>query len=112
MAALRAEEPRCGRAKQKRDGGEGGGKAKSGKAGVGEIEERGHGEGVVADAAMGEEVADVGDERKMTGGPEAVCEGEGDGETEDSERGVGDGYPAAGGGLAISFQLFGSQFFS
>ncbi len=54
---------------------EGGGKSEGGEAGAGEVEEVRHGEGVVADAAVGEEVADVGDEREVAGGPEAVGEG-------------------------------------
>jgi hypothetical protein len=76
-----------------------GGEAQGGEAGAGEVEEVRHGEGVVADAAMGEEVADVGDEREVAGGPEAVGEGDGDGEAEDGEGGVGDGDPAAGGAV-------------
>ena len=50
--------------------------AKRGEAGTGEVEEVGHGEGVVAYAAVGEEVADVGNEGDVAGGPEAVGEGE------------------------------------
>ena len=56
-----------------------------------------HGEGVVADAAVGEQIADVGDEGEVAGAPEAEAEGDGDGEAEDGEGGVGDGDPAAGG---------------
>ena len=79
-----------GRAEAEGERGERGGKAQGGEAGAGEVEECGHGEGVVADAAMGEEVADVGDEGEMAGGPEAVDEGDGDGDAEDGEGGVGD----------------------
>jgi hypothetical protein len=48
----------------------------------------------VVEQAGGEEAADLEDEP---------------GEDEDDDRAWG---PAAGGGLAISFQVFGSQFFS
>src|ERR1035438_2281115 len=37
-----------------------GGQTQRGKAGAGEVEQAGHGEGVVADATMGEQVANVG----------------------------------------------------
>ena len=57
----------------------------------------GHGEGVVAYAAMGEEVSDVGDVREVAGGPEAVGEGGCGGDSDDGEGRVGDGDPAAGG---------------
>ena len=49
----------------------------------------GHGEGVVSYAAVGEEVADVGDEGEVARGPEAVGEGDGDGDADDGEGGVG-----------------------
>ncbi len=61
VAALLAEQPGDGRAEGEGEGGEGGGQAQGGEGGAGEVEEVRHGEGVVADAAMGEEVADVGD---------------------------------------------------
>ena len=102
---LRAQEPCCGGADEEGEGGEDGGKAQGGEAGAGEVEEGGHGEGVVADAAVGEEVADVGDEGDVAGGPEAVGEGEGDGDAEDGEGGVGDGDPAAG-GLGLRSRCF------
>ena len=51
------------------------GRRRAAKDAAGEVEEVGHGEGVVADAAVGEEVADVGDEGVVAGGPEAVGEG-------------------------------------
>ena len=73
------------------------GRRRAAKDGAGEVEEVRHGERVVADAAMGEEVADVGDEGEMARGPEAVGEGDGDGEADDGEGGVGEGDPAAGG---------------
>src|SRR5271156_1064583 len=93
MAALRAEEPRCGRAKSEGEHGKARGEPEGGEAWTGEVEEGGHGEGVVADTAMGEEIADVGDEGEMAGGPEAVGEGERDGDAEGGEGGVGRGDP-------------------
>ena len=97
MASLCAEGPCCCRADEKRKGCEDSGESEGCEAGACEVEERGHGEGIVADAAVGEEIADVRHEGDVAGGPEAVGEGEGDGEAEDSEGGVGGGDPAAGG---------------
>ncbi len=54
------------------------GRRSAAKRGAGEVEEVRHREGVVADVAVGEEVADVGDEGEMAGAPEAVAEGDGD----------------------------------
>ena len=60
----RAEHPGDGGSEGEGGEGERGGQAQRGEAGAGEVEEAGHGERVVADAAMGEQVADVGDERR------------------------------------------------
>ena len=99
VVAFGAEEPGDGGAKGKGEGGKGGGESERGEAGAGEIEEVRHGEGVVAYAAVGEEVADVGDEGEVAGGPEAKEERDGDGKADDGEGGVGDGDPAAGGAV-------------
>jgi hypothetical protein len=65
-----------------------------------------HREGVVADVAVGEEVADVGNEGEMAGAPEAVGEGDGDADSDDGEGGVGEGDPTAG-GVALGEGVFG-----
>ncbi len=77
MAAFGAEEPCDGGADGEGQCGEGGGKAEGGEA-MEPVRSKkcGHGEGVVAYAAVGEEVSDVGDEGEMAGGPEAVGEGD------------------------------------
>ena len=66
------------------------GQSEGGEAGAGEVEERGHRERVVAYAAMRQERADVGHERDVARGPEAVTEGGGDGEAEEGEGGMKD----------------------
>ena len=83
------------------------GRRSAAKLGPVRSKRRGHGEGVVADAAVGEEVADVGDEGEVAGGPEAVGEGESDGDAEDGEGGVGEGDPAAG-GFVFGVGVFGA----
>ena len=98
-SAARIEEPGDGRADEEGDEGERGGEAQGGEGVAGEVEEVRHGEGVVADVAMGEEFADVGDEGEMAGGPEAVGEGCGDGEAEGGVGGEGEGEGAAEGGV-------------
>ena len=97
VAAFCAQQPCDGGTDGEGDGGECGGQAQRGEAGAGEVEEVRHGEGVVADAAVGEEIADVGDEGEVAGAPEAVGEGDGGGDADDGEGGVGEGDPAAGG---------------
>ncbi len=96
MSVFGPKEPCCGRADEKGEGSEDSGEAKGGKAGAGEVEESRHGEGIVADAAVGEQVADVGNEGDVARGPEAIGEGERDGDAEDGEGGMGCGDPAAG----------------
>ncbi len=59
------EEPGDGGADEEGNEGERGGKAEGGEGGAGEVEEVRHGEGVVADVAVGEEIADVGDEGEV-----------------------------------------------
>ena len=83
MAAFGAKNPRDGGPEGAGDSSQRGGKAQSGEAGTGEVEEVRHGEGVVAYVAMGEEVADVGDVREVAGAPEAVGEGDGCGEADE-----------------------------
>jgi len=97
MAALRAEEPRYCWAKAECECCESGGKAERGEAGAGEVEETGHGEGVVADAAAGEEIADVGHEGEVTRCPETVGECDSDGDAQDGEDGVCSGDQTARG---------------
>ena len=91
MSALGAEEPRdrwteaeCQRCKR-------GGKTESGEAGAGEVEEAGHREGVVADAAVGEKVADVRHEGEVARCPEAVGECDCDRNAQDGEDAVSSG---------------------
>ena len=74
MAALCAQQPRDGRAEAKAMAASAAGRRSAAKLGIGEVEEVRHGEGVVADVAMGEEVADVGDEGEVARAPEAVGE--------------------------------------
>ena len=94
-----AEKPRCGGAKQEGDSGKGGRETKRGEAGAGEVEKRRHREGVVADATMGKQITDVGDEGFVAGDPEAVDQSDGDGNAEDREDGVSGGDPAACGAV-------------
>ena len=91
MTALGAEEPRYCRTEAECQSCERGGKAQSGEAGAGEVEEARHGEGVVADAAVGEEVSDVGHEGEVARCPETVGECDCDGDAEDGEDGVSRG---------------------
>ena len=65
MTLLYAQEPCGGRTDGEGDGCEGGGEPECSEAGAGEVEEVRHGEGVVAYAAMGEEITDVGDEGEV-----------------------------------------------
>ena len=101
-AAARVEDPGDGGADEEGDEGERGGEAQGGEGVAGEVEEVRHGEGVVADVAVGEELADVGDEGEVAGGPEAVGEGGGDGEAEEGVGGEGEGEGAAEGGVVGS----------
>src|ERR1700733_3632642 len=94
--ALAAKYPGEGGTEGEGQGCERGGETQGSEAGAGEIEEMGHGERVVSYAAMGEEVADVGDEGEAAGAPETVGQGDGDGEADDGKGGVADDYPAAG----------------
>src|SRR5438309_6262942 len=99
-----AQEPGCRGADEERECRESGGEAECGEAWAGEVEEARHGEGVIADVAVGEEVAYVGDEGDVAGCTEAVSEGDDDGYAEEGEGGVGCGDPAAGDGV---FGVFG-----
>ena len=74
--------------------GDEGRQTQSGEGRPGEVEEVGHGEGVVADAAVREQGADVGVEGQMARGPETVAEGQRDGEAEEGEGDVGGEYEA------------------
>ena len=60
---LQAQEPAGGGADEQGDGGENGGQAQGGEGRAGEVEEVGHGERVIAYGAMGQQGADVGDDR-------------------------------------------------
>ena len=97
MAALRAQCPCDSGTDGEGCQGKQCGQTQRGEAGAGEVEERGHGEGVVADAAMGEEVVNVGERGEVARGPEAEGQGCGDGDAEERESGVGEGDPAVGG---------------
>ena len=112
VAALGAQEP--GDCRPDAEGGKGEERRETqrGEAGAGEVEERGHGKGIVADAAMGEEIVDVGERGEVARGPQAEGQGRGDGDAEDGERGVGEGEPAAGGsrfGVAAGISAFGAR---
>ena len=99
VPALRAEKPSDGRAGKESYGGKRGWETQCREAGTGEVEDAGHGEGVVAYAPVGEDIADVGNEGQVAGAPEAVDQRDGNGHAEDGEGGVGDGDPASRGGV-------------
>ena len=97
VAALHAKSPGDGWAEAKSQEGEDGGEAEGGEGLAGQVEQMRGGEGVVADGAVGEEVADVWNEGEVAGVPEAVGQGGGDQCSENGEGGVGEADVAAAG---------------
>src|SRR5882757_2629609 len=95
MTPLHTQPPRYGRTKKESKCGERGRKTQRGEAGTGEVEEVRHRECVVADAAMGEHLADVGNEGQAARAPQAVDERRCSCEPYNRVGGVGKNNPAA-----------------
>ena len=93
---LQAQQPAGGGADEQSDGGEDGGQAQRGKRGAGEVEEVGHGERVVANGAMRQQGADVGDIGQIARDPESPGEGGGGEHADDGEGGLRAGEPGGG----------------
>src|SRR3982751_3172437 len=96
MAALGPEPPRSHGTHCEGDRRNRGGETQGGEAGSGEIEEVGHGEGIVAYAAVGEEFADIRDEGEFAGAPEAVAQCRCGGDTDHGVSDVRERDPASG----------------
>ena len=96
MPTFEAQKPPYSRTNEQSDGGEGRGKAQGGERCAGEIEEVGHGEGVVAYAAVGEQGANVVHEWQVARVPESPGEGCGDEDANDGEDSLRTGEPPGG----------------
>src|SRR5665213_3393313 len=87
VLAATAEQPPSGGADREGEESKACGESQRSEGRAGEVEEVGHGERVVAHAAVGEQVADIWNESKRAGAPQAVSKRGGNGEADD---GVGD----------------------
>ena len=72
------------------------GRRSAAKDGAGEVEEVGHGERVVAHAAMGQQGADVVNEGQIARVPEPPAESDGGEHADDGEDGLRAGEPGGG----------------